>query len=154
MGIVNNIKGTQGEWEVENAIGAQHQLAQFGNCKFSILGLNKKGNIDFNIGAQDIINIITTSIQQFGGSGKVGSKGRMDCRGTVNSRMLSGVFTRRKHIVSRWGGPFLLRFIVYIYYDQNGSAVYHVGTNKLGEPLEFTRLPRYLGKYLPRYARE
>jgi hypothetical protein len=86
MGIVKNIQGTQGEWEVENAIGAEHQLVQFGSCAFGIMGLNKKGNIDFHIGAQDIVDIITTSISMFGGSGKVGAKGDMDCRGTVNSQ--------------------------------------------------------------------
>jgi hypothetical protein len=78
MGIVNNIKGTQGEWEVENAIGTQHQIVQYGDCKFGIQGLNKKGNVDFNIGAQDIVDIITTSIQMFGGGGKIGAKGDME----------------------------------------------------------------------------
>lgn len=86
MGIVNNIKGTQGEWEVENAIGKQHQLVQFGDCKFGVQALNKKGNVDFNVGAQDIVDIITESIKRFGGGGRVGAKGRMDCKGTVNSQ--------------------------------------------------------------------
>ena len=86
MGIVNNIKGTQGEWEVENAIGNQHQIVQFGDCKFGVQGLNKKGNVDFHVGAQDIVDIITESIKRFGGSGKVGAKGQMDCKGTVNSQ--------------------------------------------------------------------
>lgn len=86
MGIVNNIKGTQGEWEVENAIGNQHQLVQFGGCQFGIQGLNKQGNVDFHIGAQDIVDIITESIKRFGGSGKVGAKGRMGCKGTVNTQ--------------------------------------------------------------------
>ncbi|KAK3934563.1 putative glycoside hydrolase [Diplogelasinospora grovesii] len=86
MGIVNNIKGTQGEWEVENAIGAQHQIVQFGSCKFGIQGLNKKGNVNFHIGAQDIVDIITESISKFGGSGKVGAKGQMGCKGDVNTQ--------------------------------------------------------------------
>jgi hypothetical protein len=86
MGIVKNIQGTQGEWEVENAIGNQHQLVQFGSCKFGIRGLNKKGNVDFRIGAQDIVDVITESVKQFGGGGKVGAKGQMGCRGTVNTQ--------------------------------------------------------------------
>lgn len=86
MGIVTNIQGTQGEWEVENAIGEQHQIVQYGDCKFGIQGLNKEGNVDFHIGAQDIVDIITTSIDMFGGSGKIGAKGDMDCAGTVNSQ--------------------------------------------------------------------
>ncbi|AEO70565.1 glycoside hydrolase family 18 protein [Thermothielavioides terrestris NRRL 8126] len=86
MGIVHNIQGTQGEWEVENAIGEQHQLVQYGSCKFGIQGLNKQGNVAFYVGAQDIVDIITDSIKQFGGSGKVGAKGYMDCRGNVNDQ--------------------------------------------------------------------
>ncbi|KAH8649335.1 hypothetical protein BX600DRAFT_388677 [Xylariales sp. PMI_506] len=86
LGIVNNIQGTQGEWEVENALGDQHQIVQYGDCKFGIQGLNKEGNVDFYIGAQDIVDIINTSIQMYGGSGKIGAKGQMDCRGDVNSQ--------------------------------------------------------------------
>lgn len=86
MGIVNNIQGTQGEWKVENFAGEQHQLVQFGGCKFGIQAFNKHGSVIFYIGAQDIVDIITDSIKKFGGSGKVGAKGRMDCKGDANSQ--------------------------------------------------------------------
>jgi hypothetical protein len=86
QGIVKNIQGTQGEWEVENAFGTQHQLVEYGECKFGIQGLNKKGNVNFHIGAQDIVDLINESIKRFGGSGKVGAKGQMDCKGNINSQ--------------------------------------------------------------------
>lgn len=86
MNIVKNIQGTQGEWEVENALGKQHQLVQSGSCKFGIQGNNKKGNINFHIGAQDIVDVITQAVNQYGGGGKVGAKGVMSCRGDVNGQ--------------------------------------------------------------------
>ncbi|KAK7923719.1 hypothetical protein PG985_007790 [Apiospora marii] len=38
MAMVNNIRGTQGKWEVENAIGTQHEIAHSPNfeCKFGV----------------------------------------------------------------------------------------------------------------------
>lgn len=86
MQIVKNIAKTDGKWEVENAIGSQHQLVQYGTCAFGVQGKGKHGNIDFHIGAQDIVDIISDSVRQFGGSGKVGSKGKMSCKGTVKGQ--------------------------------------------------------------------
>uniref|UniRef100_A0A0L0NAP9 chitinase n=1 Tax=Tolypocladium ophioglossoides (strain CBS 100239) TaxID=1163406 RepID=A0A0L0NAP9_TOLOC len=86
--IIKNIQGTDGEWEVENAVGKQHQIVQFGSCKFGVQGNGKNGNIDFNVGAQDIIDIINDSVKQFGGSGKVGANGEMSCSGTVKGQQV------------------------------------------------------------------
>ncbi|KAG2017090.1 hypothetical protein GB937_005687 [Aspergillus fischeri] len=77
-------------WEVENAIGSQHQLVQYGTCAFGVQGKGKNGNVDFHIGAQDIVDIISDSVRQFGGSGKVGSKGEMSCKGTVKGQTAEG----------------------------------------------------------------
>jgi hypothetical protein len=85
MGIVHNIENTQGEWEVENAVESQHMLVQFGKCKFGVQGKKINGNIDFHLGAQDIVDIINSSIEMFGGSGKVGAKGTFDCKGDVST---------------------------------------------------------------------
>ena len=65
-----------------------------GNRRFGIQALNKHGNVEFHVGAQDIVDIISNSITRFGGSGKVGAKGKMDCRGLSTVRMLSGVYIR------------------------------------------------------------
>lgn len=86
MQIVRNITNTNKEWEVENAIGSQHQLLQHGSCAFGVQGTVKNGNIDYHIGAQDIVDIISDSVRQFGGSGKVGAKGEMSCTGTVKKQ--------------------------------------------------------------------
>lgn len=86
LGIVKNIQGTQGEWEVENAVESQHQIVQFGGCKFGVQGRSKNGNIDFHVGAQDIVDVIKSAISQFGGSGTVvGAKGVMSCKGDVST---------------------------------------------------------------------
>ncbi|KAL2830840.1 hypothetical protein BDW59DRAFT_158279 [Aspergillus cavernicola] len=67
MQIVKNIANTDGKWEVENAIGSQYQLVQYGSCA-------------------DTVDIITDSVKQFGGSGNVGSKAEMSCSGNVKSQ--------------------------------------------------------------------
>lgn len=79
--IVKNIQGTQGEWEVEAAVGKEHQIVQYGTCKFGVKGKTGQRNVDFHVGAQDIIDIINSSITQFQSNGKVASKGHMKCAG-------------------------------------------------------------------------
>lgn len=85
QGIINNIQGTQGSWEVENAVETQHQIVQYGSCKFGVQGTSVNGNVDFHVGAQDIVDIITAAIQQYGGSGKVGAEGDTSCQGDVSN---------------------------------------------------------------------
>ncbi|CAK7236302.1 hypothetical protein SEUCBS140593_009574 [Sporothrix eucalyptigena] len=81
MQIVANIQGTNGEWEVENVAADQHQIVQSGSCKFGVQG-NGGGNPGFHVGAQDIVDIITSSIADYASSsGKVGAKGVMPCNG-------------------------------------------------------------------------
>ncbi|PKX96188.1 uncharacterized protein P174DRAFT_503368 [Aspergillus novofumigatus IBT 16806] len=60
MQIVENIQNTDGDWEVENAIGIRV-------VRLWVQGQGKNGNVDFNIGAQDIVDIITGLVRQFGG---------------------------------------------------------------------------------------
>ncbi|OAA36492.1 chitinase [Metarhizium rileyi] len=72
--------------EVENAISSQHQIEEYGSCKFGVQGHGKHGNVDFHVGGQDIINLINDSISRFGSSGRVGSKGSMSCKGTVRGQ--------------------------------------------------------------------
>ncbi|ROW15174.1 hypothetical protein VPNG_03014 [Cytospora leucostoma] len=64
-----------GDWTVDSS-GVQHQLVQYGTCAFGIQGQGSPvGNVDFTIGNQDIIDIITSSISMYGGDGQVGAKG-------------------------------------------------------------------------------
>lgn len=86
MHIVDNIVGTDGEWTIQTIGKAQHQLVQYGSCKFGIQATDLHGNVNFKIAAQDIVDIINDSVNQFGGSGKVGAKGYMDCSGNINSQ--------------------------------------------------------------------
>ena len=89
--IVRNIQGTNGEWEVEDFVKEQHQLVQSSNnaCKFGVQAGDQHGNVDFLIGSQDIVDIITSAIQMFGSSGKVGAKGVMSCKGDVNGQQVN-----------------------------------------------------------------
>lgn len=84
--LVRNIEGTHGNWPVENALGDQHQIAQYGSCKFGVQGIGKYGNIVFHVGGQDIVDLVNESIQKFSWNGLVGAKGEMTCRGDVSGQ--------------------------------------------------------------------
>ncbi|KAF7561921.1 hypothetical protein G7046_g2225 [Stylonectria norvegica] len=79
--IITNIEGTSGEWELESATNNQHEIVNFGSCKFGVQTHAGKGNINYHVGAQDIIDIINDSIKKFSANGKVGATGQMSCRG-------------------------------------------------------------------------
>ncbi|KAF2664834.1 glycoside hydrolase family 18 protein [Microthyrium microscopicum] len=79
--IVTNIVGTQGVWEVEAAVHEQHQIVQAGTCAFGVQGSTGEGSVDFSVGAQDIVDLINSSVQQFASNGKVGAGGNMACNG-------------------------------------------------------------------------
>ncbi|ERS96515.1 hypothetical protein HMPREF1624_06719 [Sporothrix schenckii ATCC 58251] len=86
MHLVNNIIGTDGSWWKDTAFLQQHQVAGYGSCNFGIQATDLHGNAQYQIQAQDIVDIVTESVKLFGGSGKVGAKGYMDCDGNVNSQ--------------------------------------------------------------------
>ena len=75
--IQRNIAGG-GTWTT-NAIVGQRQLVQYGTCAFGVTVRSGTANV----GNQDIIDIINTSIQMFSYEGRVGSKGTMPCQGPL-----------------------------------------------------------------------
>lgn len=81
--IIKNIEGTKGEWSTNVPFQAQRKLVQAGSCKLGVQATNAKGNNDFRVGAQDIIDLITDSIAKFARDGRVGSKGKLKCKGNV-----------------------------------------------------------------------
>lgn len=86
MQIIKNIEGTDGEWSVEAVVGSHHQIAEHASCRFGVQAKSVNGNAQFFVGAQDIIDIINDSVRQFGGSGRVGTKGTMSCKGSVKGQ--------------------------------------------------------------------
>ena len=86
MHIVSNIVGTNGEWTTQVVGERQRELVSYGSCKFGVQATDEHGNVNFKVAAQDIVDIITEAVGQFGGSGKVGAKGYMDCSGNINSQ--------------------------------------------------------------------
>lgn len=59
----------------------------FGGCgENPRLGRVRGSPVNYVIGAQNIVDIISTLIDKFGGSGKVDAKGRTDCDGTVKQQ--------------------------------------------------------------------
>lgn len=83
--IVKNIEGTDGSWNT--FIETQRQLVSYGNCKFGVTGKGRKGNSNFDVGAQDIVDIIRDAVKKFGNEdGKVGAKGVMQCSGNIKKQ--------------------------------------------------------------------
>ena len=82
--IVENIRGTDGKWNPENAVGEQHEGPHYGSCAVGFQSLDVgNGNINYHVGSQDVVDIIHESIDRFAWNGKVGAKGHMKCKGTV-----------------------------------------------------------------------
>jgi hypothetical protein len=82
--IIKNIQGDGGaSWNT--GISGQRELVKFGTCHFGVESKSgADGNVTFDVGAQDIIDIINDAIRQFGGGGKIGAKGQVDCDGNVH----------------------------------------------------------------------
>ncbi|KAJ5745953.1 hypothetical protein N7520_011135 [Penicillium odoratum] len=74
--IATNIK-SGGTWTFEG-FGVQHQLVQYGTCAF---GVTVSADYYTMIGNEDIIDLITDSIEKYKWEGKVGAKGHMMCEG-------------------------------------------------------------------------
>ncbi|KAJ6445148.1 Lysine--tRNA ligase [Purpureocillium lavendulum] len=82
--IVKNIEGTDGSWNT--FIEMQREILHFGECKFGVTGKGRKGNSNFDVGAQDVVDIIRDAVKQFGGGGKIGAKGTMQCNGNIKQQ--------------------------------------------------------------------
>lgn len=85
--ILKNIAGG-GMWEVENVVQAQHQIVQYGSCKFGVQGgqpyntVGDASDVGFHVGNQDIFYIINTAISMFATlDGRIGAKGVFPCQG-------------------------------------------------------------------------
>ncbi|KAI4685538.1 uncharacterized protein J4E84_006266 [Alternaria hordeiaustralica] len=82
--IIKNIQGDGNtEWTVQTAGLRQRAIAKASGCSFGVEATNLNGNIDFEVGGQDVIDVINEAIQKFGGGGRIGAKGEMKCRGNV-----------------------------------------------------------------------
>ena len=75
-----------GSWKPE-VVGKRHrEIADAGTCHFGVEATSVNGNVNFEVGAQDVIDIINESIKRFGGSGRVGAKGTMGCNGNIKQQ--------------------------------------------------------------------
>lgn len=69
--IVSNI-ANNGEWDYYP--NAQRKLVSYGTCAFGVTG-----TLLHQIGNQDIIDIINSSVAKFSSGGKVGASGKVSC---------------------------------------------------------------------------
>ncbi|KAI9368303.1 putative necrosis-inducing factor-domain-containing protein [Aspergillus egyptiacus] len=91
--IIKNIEGdgsTSFEWIVA---GKPHrQILQFGTCAFGIEATDQDGNATFEVGGQDVINLIRDAVDKFGEE-KIGASGKMKCNGNIHDQdVLWGIY--------------------------------------------------------------
>ncbi|KAJ2984421.1 hypothetical protein NUW58_g6066 [Xylaria curta] len=83
--IATNI-AVEGDWTTQTT-GGQRELVLYGSCRFGVERSGSlNGNVNFVVGNRDIIDIITSSVNMFGGSGRVGAKGTMNCQGNIKGQ--------------------------------------------------------------------
>lgn len=89
--LMSNIAGTTGTWTT--GIGPQRTIPKYGTCKFGVQSVGVTGDVTFNTGSQDVVNIITESIAKYEWEGRVGAKGYMKCDGDAGSQKVKwGLF--------------------------------------------------------------
>jgi hypothetical protein len=82
--IIKNIQGDPTtEWSTQVVGHKQREIAKSGGCSFGVEASKTNGNVDFKVGGQDVIDIINTAIEKYGGGGKLGAKGHMSCNGNL-----------------------------------------------------------------------
>lgn len=77
--IATNI-ANGGRWDIDMFLHRQKRIVEYKTCALGAQGHpNTPGEIKAYIGFEDIIDIIHDSVERFGGGGKVGAKGVMEC---------------------------------------------------------------------------
>lgn len=84
--IASNI-ANGGTWTVEASTGNPHQLVQYGTCAFGVKLVQASEGWQYKVGNQDIIDLITTSIEKFEKDGLVAARGIMQCEALVGHPM-------------------------------------------------------------------
>ncbi|KAJ4361764.1 hypothetical protein N0V83_010704 [Neocucurbitaria cava] len=64
--------------------GTWRTLVTYGTCALGVQSFDSASGTWYNVGNQDIIDVINTSIQKFTFNGLVGAKGNMHCQGDRN----------------------------------------------------------------------
>ncbi|EGS17235.1 class V chitinase-like protein [Thermochaetoides thermophila DSM 1495] len=93
--IIRNIEGDgKTSWRSPVVFGKPHRtIAKFGGCSFGVEATNENGNIFFDVGGQDVIDLINDAVQRFGKTGKVGALGFMKCKGNIKDQEVKwGIF--------------------------------------------------------------
>ena len=87
LAIIRNIEGDGStDWTTQVVGKNQREIAKAGSCHFGVEATKVNGNVNFKVGGQDVIDIINEAIKQFGGDGRVGAKGNMQCNGNIKGQ--------------------------------------------------------------------
>ncbi|KAI1073202.1 hypothetical protein LB507_010805 [Fusarium sp. FIESC RH6] len=85
--IIRNIEGNgRTQWTVQVVGKNQRKIAAAGTCAFGVEATKVDGNVNFEFGGQDMINLINTAIGKYGKNGKIGAVGDLHCSGNVKQQ--------------------------------------------------------------------
>ncbi|KAK5799831.1 hypothetical protein VI817_002043 [Penicillium citrinum] len=92
--IIKNIQEDASTDYTTQVLGKnQRRIVEHATCAMGVEATEEKGNADFVVGGQDVIDIINESVKRFGRDGKVGAKGNMDCNGNIKGQgVLWGIY--------------------------------------------------------------
>jgi hypothetical protein len=91
LALVRKIESNPGVTYTVQVASGQKELDHSGGCRFGAEPTWVGDNLWFTVGGQDMIDIINDAIKQFGGTGRVGARGWMDCLGTSAHKPYHGV---------------------------------------------------------------
>jgi hypothetical protein len=94
--IIKNIEHDAGtSWKTQVLGKRQRGIAPANGCVFGVEATEQKGNADFLVGGQDVIDIINDAISRFGRDGRIGAKGNMNCKGNIKGQAVKwGIYKK------------------------------------------------------------
>ncbi|KAL4879073.1 hypothetical protein BJY04DRAFT_229417 [Aspergillus karnatakaensis] len=85
--IIRNIEEDPTTGWTTQVVGQRHRtIGVAGTCAFGVEATRTDGNVNFQVGGQDMIDIINDAVAQFAWNDKIGARGDMQCNGNVKSQ--------------------------------------------------------------------
>ncbi|KAH7028812.1 chitinase [Microdochium trichocladiopsis] len=86
--IIRNIEGDgKTSWTIQVAGLRQREIVKYGGCALGVEATVANGNVDFEVGGQDVIDLLNDAIKKFENrDGKIGAKGTMKCNGNIKDQ--------------------------------------------------------------------
>ncbi|KAI9040038.1 uncharacterized protein KD926_008601 [Aspergillus affinis] len=85
--IIKNIEDDYtSEWKTGVLAQPHRKILGYGTCIFGVEADDVKGNVQFWVGGQDVIDIINDVVKDFSKDGRVAAYGKMQCKGNIKDQ--------------------------------------------------------------------